>query len=240
MANKEILDLTKLDGSNYSMWKFGVTFLLQAKELTGFVDGTEVEPNKATALNDWKAWMKKSSQAAVILLCSVEKNLHPNLINCSKPDEIWNKLKNLYGDTSVDAKQNAWEQFYAFRINEGESIAIQVEKLEAICKKLDDAGEKPSETAFISKPLNSLPSNFSLFRIAWGCTPEAERKKSSLIARQIKEDKRVSETESSVNALALQVQRTVLNSAVRKERTKKNIQDLKKRTKCLFCREKGH
>lgn len=240
MSDKEVLEITKLDGSNYSMWKFGITFLLQAKELTGFVLGTEDEPDKETKLNDWKTWMKKSSQAAVILLSSVEKKLHPNLINCSTPQEIWDKIKVLYGDTSVDAKQSAWEQFYAFKMTDSQSIALQIEKLESICKKLEDAGEKPSDTAVVSKLLSSLPPKFSVFRMAWDCTPEAERKKVNLIARLIREDKRLSGNEENVTELAFQVQKTSLETRSTKEQRKRNIQDLKKRTKCAICKEKGH
>lgn len=239
MADKEILELTKLDGTNYSMWKFGITFLLQAKELTSFVNGTETEPDRATKADDWKTYMKKSSQAAVILLSSVEKNLHPNLINCSRPQQIWEKLQILYGDSNIDAKQNAWEHFYAFRMNEGESVAVQIERLESICRKLEDAGEKVSEAAVISKLLSSLPSRFSVFRIAWDCTPEAERKKDHLIARLLKEDKRPSENQD-MSALALQVQRTSLREAPNKKTKKQRIQDLKNRTKCAYCKEKGH
>lgn len=142
MAERDVADLTKLDGTNYSMWKFGVVFALKAKDLYGFIDDTEKKPDAAKAA-ECKAWEKQSSQAAMILLSSVEKSLHCNLINCSSPAEMWKKLQDLYGDTSVDAKQTAWEQFYAFRINESESIAVQMKKLESICKKLDDASEKP-------------------------------------------------------------------------------------------------
>ena len=68
--SKEILDLTKLNGSNYSMWKFGVNFVLQSKELTGLVNGTEKEPDREKESKEWNSFIKKSSQAAVILLSS--------------------------------------------------------------------------------------------------------------------------------------------------------------------------
>ena len=166
MADKDTLELTKLNGSNYPMWKFGITFLLKAKELTCYIDGSEAEPNKATDLSAWKKWEKATSQVAVIPLSSVERDVHPNLINCSGPKEIWDKLKDLYGGSSEDAKQSAWEKFYAFRIKDGESISLQIEQLECICKKLADAGEKPTDAAVESKLLSNLPPKFSPFRMA--------------------------------------------------------------------------
>ena len=181
--SKENLDLTKLNGSNYSMWKFGV--------------------------------------------------------NCSTPREIWNKLQDLYGDSSVDAKQNALEQFYVFRMSNGESMAIQVEKLESICKKLTESGEKPTDAAVMTKLLSSLPNRFSVFRVVWDCTPETDRKKSSLIARLIKEEKRVSENEDNVTSLALQVNRINLNSAAKREKGRKNNQDLKKTHEMRVLERKG-
>lgn len=63
MENKENLDLPKLDGSNYQLWKFGVTFALQSKGLTRYIENTEQEPNKVNELDKWKKWEKATSQA---------------------------------------------------------------------------------------------------------------------------------------------------------------------------------
>lgn len=52
MSEKETVNLIKLDGSNYHLWKFEVLFLLDAKELTEFINGTDKEPDKETKLND--------------------------------------------------------------------------------------------------------------------------------------------------------------------------------------------
>ncbi|XP_076384453.1 uncharacterized protein LOC143263180 [Megalopta genalis] len=98
MANKDSIDLIKLDGTNYPMWKFGISFPLEAKDLSGFVNGTEAEPNR-TGVDDWKRWKKSQAQAAVILLGSVDKRLHPNFINCADLKQIWTKLKDLYSDS---------------------------------------------------------------------------------------------------------------------------------------------
>ena len=166
MADKDSVDLIKFDGTNYSMWKFGIMFALEAKELISYVDGTKKEPDKAVKPADWQKWKKISSQAAVLLLNFIEKKLHPSLINCQTPDEMWSKISSLYGESSEDAKQNAWEQYYNFRIVDGQAVAPQIEKLESFVKKLEDTGEKLTDAGIMTRLLHSLPSRFSPFRMA--------------------------------------------------------------------------
>ncbi|XP_046145938.1 uncharacterized protein LOC123989261 [Osmia bicornis bicornis] len=129
-------------------------------------------------------------------------------------------------------------------------MAVQIEKFECICKKLTDVNDSPSEAAVVSKLLSSLPTKFSPFRMAWECTPKADRKKENLITRLIREDKRLCEAEESAPSLALQVH--ALNpkknengdkfgkGATAISASKKNIEELKKRTKCTYCKQKGH
>lgn len=165
------------------------------------------------------------------------------------PKDIWNKLTSLYGDTSDDAKQSAWQQFYEFRIDNGEPIAMQLEKFENICKKLENTNDKLSDSCVMTKLLSSLPSRFSAFTMAWECTPSAERKKENLVTRIIREDKRLSHAEDEMSSLALQVQilqmkikqnESEKSTDKKKESSAKDIEKLKKKTKCHYCGEMGH
>ncbi|XP_017882356.1 uncharacterized protein LOC108626275, partial [Ceratina calcarata] len=252
MAEKEIFSVTKFDGTNFELCKYGVSLMLESQDLLEYVEGTDLQPDKLTKVKEWKEWRKRQSKTSVILLSSVEPVLHINLVNCVTPKEIWQKLHELYGDTTEDAKQRCWQQFYDFRITDGESVATQIEKFEKICRKLDNADDKPSDTAIMSKLLNSLPARFSTFRMAWECTAREERKKENLIGRIIREDKRLQVTEEETSSLALQVQalQARLDNQVKqgtsgdrkdKQKTgKKKIDELKKKHPCNYCHEKGH
>ena len=249
MADKEF-SFVKLNETNYTMWKFGVTIALGAADLLGYVNGTEVEPDKSTKFADWKKWNSNSLKAMSIIVSSVEIRLHCSLINCISAKEVWEKLQQRFGDASEDAKQSAWQQFYDFRINDGESVSQRLEDFECICRKLVNAGDKPSEAAVQSKLLKSLPPRFSPFLMAWECTPKAERTKDTLINRIIFEDKRLCETEDKLSSLALQIQalqmqqkKSDFKQPAKAQQTinnKKRIADLKKKTKCAICKEKGH
>ena len=83
------------------MWGYGVSLLFEAKDLTGFVYGTEKEPTiddgiktaPSKVANDGAAekcitWKKKSSQAEVILLGSTDRSVHAHLVNCHTPKVI--------------------------------------------------------------------------------------------------------------------------------------------------------
>ncbi|KAK2575435.1 hypothetical protein KPH14_000892 [Odynerus spinipes] len=181
MAEKEAFSLTKLNGQNFSLWKYGVSFLFEAQGLMECLDGTDDLP--ADGAED--QWRKRQSKAAVILLSSVDQSLHINLVNCTTPKMIWEKLHALYSDATENAKQDSWQKFYEFKITDSERISTQIEKFEFICKKVYDADERISDTAIMTKLLNSLPSRFSAFKMAWECTAKEDRKKDNLIARII-------------------------------------------------------
>ena len=61
-----------------------------------------------------------------------------------------------------------------------------------------------------------MPAKFSYFRVAWECTPEAERKPENLVSRLIREEKRISEDE--VSTLAFHVQKMTVKGLLEIQR----------------------
>ncbi|CAK9810851.1 hypothetical protein ANTQUA_LOCUS6656 [Anthophora quadrimaculata] len=107
MSDKEVgMEIVKLEGTNYSTWKFEVEIALEAKDLLGFVNGTIVKPDE-DKITELKAYGQKSAQVKMIILSTIAQNLRRNLYNCSTAKEMWDKLKDLYGDASEDAAQTA-------------------------------------------------------------------------------------------------------------------------------------
>ncbi|CAD6208525.1 GSCOCG00010526001-RA-CDS, partial [Cotesia congregata] len=231
------------------MWKFGISYLLDSKELSDYIDGTDVEPDKVTKLVDWKIWKKSRAQAMVLLLSSVDHVLHPNLINCESPKAVWDKLKALYGETNEDEITSAWQRYYAYNIVDSEPINTQIEKFESLHKTLTDSGEKLSEKSIISKLLSSLTPRFSAFRMAWECTAKDEQRLTNLTARLIREDKRLKDSEESemmsalqVNVMKKQFQQMKMRQETHQERQERlnKVRELKKRTRCHKCGKIGH
>lgn len=42
MAEKETFNLTKFDGTNFALWKYGVSFMLESQDLMEFIEGTDI------------------------------------------------------------------------------------------------------------------------------------------------------------------------------------------------------
>ena len=52
MTDKGSVNIVKFDGANYSMWKFGILFPSEAKELIGYIEDSEKEPAKEEKPDD--------------------------------------------------------------------------------------------------------------------------------------------------------------------------------------------
>lgn len=63
--HREMYDITKLVEKNFPLWIFEVAFDMEAKDLTVFTSGTDVEPIKTKdgALTlEWKNWQTKNQE----------------------------------------------------------------------------------------------------------------------------------------------------------------------------------
>lgn len=87
--------------------------------------------------------------------------------------------------------------------------------------------------------------------MAWECTAKAEQRKDNLIARIIREDKRLNTAEEEASSLALQVKSMQLKhekqlktdnckQGKKKKITVKKVEELKKKYPCNHCHEMDH
>ena len=62
--NREPIDLTNLDESNYPIWYFGITLVLDAEDLLKYVNGSKDgnEPDKDTKDANWVALKNREWQ----------------------------------------------------------------------------------------------------------------------------------------------------------------------------------
>lgn len=249
MSENTTVHLTKFDGTNFQLWKFGITFLLESKDLNGIVDGSAEEPNKNEKPEDWAKWKKENSKAVVIILSSIEQSQHASLVACSKASEMWSKLLTLHEQKTDISKQQLWQQFYEFKVNAGESIAMQIVKIETIVKHLKDVEEIVSDAAVMSKIISSLPTKFSAFSMAWDSVEKTGQTIANLTARLIKEEARLTNSEDETSKLALQVQALqmelhrkskIFERKIESKGDQNDIAQKKANSNCGYCKQKGH
>ena len=81
----------KLDGSNFSNWKFNMQTLLESENAWSIFIGNELRPESAAQEQDWD---KRETKAKVILKMSIKDNVIPHIRDCKSATDIWMMLKN--------------------------------------------------------------------------------------------------------------------------------------------------
>lgn len=241
-AKSEVAQIIKFDGSNFQLWKFSVTILLKAEKLMSVVDGTEKEPGGSHTTPEWTAWDVKNSRAQVILLTTITPDVIQTLVNCENAAEMWRKLISVHEQKTELSRELIWQQFYEYRMAEGDKIALHIAKIESLVKQLKDVNETISNSAICSKIINSLPSKYNSFRTAWDSVSSNQQTLQNLTARLLKEETRMLQSDDEMSRLALQVEnlRSKLEEKSQFVKPKRNMNDIKRKTKCNYCKEKGH
>lgn len=105
-----------------------------------------------------------------------------------------------------------------------------------MAQALSDIDEPIKEVDKIAKALGSLPMKYCGFITAWDSYDETKQTYDNLVARLLKEEKRLTEVEEATVAFAsLNAGKTSKAATNQKERNtdKRNIE-------CFFCKKKGH
>ena len=87
--------IDKLDGSNWTTWKFQIKNLLLAKDLWKYCDGSATLDEGASAADRTK-YQKEAQKTFSNIVMTVSSSQFYLITSCEKPKEAWDALKNLF------------------------------------------------------------------------------------------------------------------------------------------------
>lgn len=238
----ELVKIEKLqNATEWTRWKFQIKVLLNASELFDVVNGDNPKPipdqsQTAAAQSIYelalKTWKKLDFKAQKIIATTVGPQPLIHIMNCDTAKGMWEKLHRVYEQKSETSIHVLLEKYYAFKMDQKDSIATHISKIEDLAQQLKDMGEILSPAMVVTRILSTLPSSYAHFNSAWESTAANDRTMENLTARLIVEEARIKKnvTESSPESGAF----------VAKNFVSKNWNRNSKPGKCHRCGKFGH
>lgn len=227
--------VAKLNGNDLAVWKVQMQSFLAAKDLDSVLTGVKTEANRAT-------FEAADRKAKSYLLMSLD-NQHVKLVlSCTSAKEIWARLSDIHEQKSSANKILLQTQFFDARMNQGEKVSDYIARVEFLASQLNDLGEPVANSTLVGKIVSGLTESYSSFMSSWLSMRPEEMTLTNLLPRLMAEES-IKQKFDSAGSSAMVVQSNAAKKSKGRKHEKsssKNINDLKKRTKCRKCGQKGH
>ena len=152
--------IDKLDGKNWSTWKFQMKHLLLAKGLWGVVDGSETLAEGATVAVTTE-FQKKSQRAFSTLVLAISTPQLYLVTSCEEPAQAWTELKNHFERDTLANKLFLKKQYFRLEMKEGTSIEKHLKHMKELTDRLAAIGAPIAEEDQVVTLLGSLPKSYS-------------------------------------------------------------------------------
>ena len=152
--------IEKLNGANWSTWKFQMKHLLLAKELWGMVDGTETlaEDAATTARSEFQ---KKSQKAFSTLVLAIGTSQLYLVTSCETPKDAWDALRSHFERNTLANKLFLKKRFFRMEMKEGTTIENHLKEMKELSDQLSAIDAPITEEDQVVTLLGSLPKSFS-------------------------------------------------------------------------------
>lgn len=243
----------KLNGKNYTIWKYQTSITLRHKRLFDYVDGTAdppEEPDETATSKEIKKYEKElavyecqDTAAQEIIVARLEENPVRHILSCKTAREIWSKLEAIYEQKSDIAIDLLHSKYQNYKYQKGSSMASYLAGLQEIKAKLIECGEEVSDRNYMTRLIDGLPREYAHFRSSWDST--YNKTVNELEARlfieelRLKEDNKRDSADSSNALVGKSFYHKNKNKTFQKNESgnKSGSNDSKI---CNFCKRKGH
>ena len=152
--------IEKLEGANWSAWKFQMKHLLLAKGLWGLVDGTEVLGRGANAQQeaDFRKRQQKTFSTIALSISSSQLYL---ITSFEEPRPAWRALCDHYERGTLANKLLLKKQYFRMEMREGDSMDKHLKEMKELTDKLAALGAAVAEEDQVVTLLGSLPASYS-------------------------------------------------------------------------------
>ena len=152
--------IDKLDGPNWTTWKFQMKHLLLAKGLWGVVDGTEVLADDA-AEGVRTEFQKKSQKAFSTLVLAITASQLYLVTSCEQARDAWVALRNHFERDTLANKLFLKKQYFRTEMKEGTSAEKHLKYMKELTDRLAAIGAPIDEEDQVVTLLGSLPKSYS-------------------------------------------------------------------------------
>ena len=152
--------IDKLDGPNWTTWKFQIKHLLLAKGLWGVVDGTEVLADDA-AEGVRTEFQKKSQKAFSTLVLAITASQLYLVTLCEQARDAWVALQNHFERDTLANKFFLKKQYFRTEMKEGTSAEKHLKYMKKLTDRLVAIGAPIDEEDQVVTLLGSLPKSYS-------------------------------------------------------------------------------
>lgn len=238
MSDKRI-SFTKLNGKNFSSWKFVITRVIKSKKLDNVVF-TKVKP-EAIAANT-----EKEIEAQELLASSLEPNIIAKILTCETANDMWERLVSIYQLTGEGNVESLLTNFWKLQMTESEDMSTWIGRIEESATEIRSCGEPLSERVIRARLIGGLSAKYEGFARAWNATTEAERTLQKLIDRLIQDEAELKSREQPTSsnqgtALILKNDSYKKNDFRKKKPFNSNTKEIdKSNSTCNYCNKNGH
>ena len=161
----------KLDGTNYTLWRFKMKAILSAYELWDTVLGTDLKPVPMQDPNDpsiifqpnpaeVQAWLRRDADALCQIVTSVKDSVLTLIQHVNTAAEAWTILKAQYETTNETRKQNLETQLANEKMSETESVEKFITRIKDLRDQMAAIGVSISSVELARKCIQILPPKF--------------------------------------------------------------------------------
>lgn len=221
-----------LTDKNYTVWKMIVSSVLEQYDLGYIVEGKELDEEKATP-----EILKKARSARTFLLFSMNREHRNKVAHCTKAEEIWKGIANIYENKSKRAVNMLWKRLFNYRIDSLSQISKGISEMQTIVSALRARGITVDESCLVGCIECALPTEFNDWLINWSmCDSEPSLNELTNSINNHAETLKTVEAKACV-ARAQRTNQNKLSSSQSKTSQDKSIKSNKF---CNYCKKTGH
>ena len=224
--------------ANYRLWKFQTMAYMRANALTDNIAGNVPAENAEAKVKSQFDRNEGKAMNAIIQSLDAE---HGNLVlTCTTAKDMMDKLSSIYDKSSEIRTMTLYEDYFTAKMRDDESIASFVARVNQLASEIEQQNEKLSENLKMARITTGLTAKFNNYKTVWYNTKENRTLNELMSSLQLEEENlnRLNGEEISKSNVAFSAKSK--SSKQNSFKVKSKIDDLKKKTKCNACGQKGH
>lgn len=231
-----IKGLKHFDGTNFQLWKYQMLQVFTALGVKKVVLGEELRPEEDSVKEE--AWDRTNARAAVLLTGSISAEHFQQVNTCDIAKQIWDKMYMIHEECSATNRQALLQKFHQLKMEETDTVVTYLSKIQNLARQLKGVKEPVSDNGVIVKIIGGLPKKFGAFITAWDSVDPDRQNIATLQERLMREEKRLSADEETVNAFASI--NLNYNKSKQVNEHRQNERQGQSTLVCFYCGTKGH